>query len=268
MKNLTKNSTKKVIKNSIKNYKTALNNLSWLNDKSRITFRYLAGINRPIKPAQVTVLSYSINEMGIIRPIIVAQLEFITGKKEYYIIDGQHLFNACIRNGMDIPYIVIDIADKKELIETMALLNASSKSWILTDYTTAWSALTPDYVKLNHYFQVYDIEMNMIAGVLSGNSLSSGASITKKIKNGEFRIVNEAANVKILDNVTDVLKIVPRMNRYENRYLCNEYVKFMKEKGCNYSHNKFLDFLTKNKEKFVLATHEEGKLSEMFNKIK
>ena len=187
---------------------------------------------------------------------------------EYYIVDGQHLFNACIRNGMDIPYVLIDIYDKKSLVEQIALLNASSKSWILTDYTRAWSSLIPDYVKLNHYFQVYDIEMGIVAGVLSGNSIANSAVSTKKIKTGEFRIVNEAANVKILDNVTDVLKIVPRMNRYENKYLCNEYVKFMKEKGCSYNHAKFLVFLTKNKEKFVLATQQEGKLSEMFNKIK
>ena len=256
------------MKNLTANYKVALTNMAWLNEKSRIKLGYLAGIQRPIDPSQVTRIANSTDKMGIVRPVVVTRISFINGKLEYYIVDGQHLFNACIRNGMDIPYVLIDITDKKSLVEKIALLNASSKSWLLTDYTRAWSSLISDYVQLNHYFQVYDIEMNMIAGVLSGNSLSSGASITKKIKNGEFRIVNEAANVKILDNVTDVLKIVPRMNRYENRYLCNEYVKFIKEKGCNYNHAKFLVFLTKNKEKFVLATQQEGKLSEMFNKIK
>lgn len=256
------------MKNLTKNYKVALTNMAWLNEKSRIKLGYLAGIQRPIDPAQVTKIANSTDKMGIVRPVVVTRVDFINGKMEYYIVDGQHLFNACIRNGMDIPYVLIDINDKKSLVEQIALLNASSKSWILTDYTRAWSSLIPDYVKLNHYFQVYDIEMGIVAGVLSGNSIANSAVSTKKIKTGEFRIVNEAANVKILDNVTDVLKIVPRMNRYENKYLCNEYVKFMKEKGCSYNHAKFLVFLTKNKEKFVLATQQEGKLSEMFNKIK
>jgi len=243
----------------------ALKNIKWLTATSKISLMFLAGINRPINPGHVTKLAKSIEQLGILQPIIVGLIEFITGKPELYIIDGQHKFNALLRNNMPIPYIVIEIKDKKELIETIALLNASSKSWTTQDYVNAWASMVPDYVKLNHYFQVYDIEMSIIAAILAGNS-ANGGRITKKIKDGSFRIQNEKESVSILDCLTDVLKVVPRMNRYENKYVCSEYVNFMKATK-NYNHNKFIESLKKNKKKFVLATQEEGKLIELFYKI-
>jgi len=237
-----------------------------LKKDSKQSLSYLAGINRSINPAQVTKLAESVNKMGIIRPIVVAYLSFIDGKKKLYIIDGQHLFNALIRNNLDIPYVLINIKDKKELVEKIALLNASSKNWTLVDYIGAWSSLVPDYVKLNHYYQVYDFDMGVLSSVLLNTSADSG-NTTQKIKSGEFRIVEEDKNINILNNLTDVLKIVPRMNRYENRYLCREYVKFLRNVS-KYNHAKFLENLSKSKKEFILATQEDGKLVELFTKLK
>lgn len=245
--------------------KQVLQNIKWITDTSRVMLNYLAGINRPVNPGHVTKLAKSLDKIGTVQPIVVAQLSFITGKPELYIIDGQHKFNALIRNNQPIPYVVIDVKDKQDLIEKIALLNASSKSWCMLDYVTAWSSLNQDYVKLNHYFQVYDMEMGIVASTLSNNV--SGGSIGRKIKNGEFKIMDEAENVKILDNLTDLLKVIPRMNRYENKYVCGEYVKFRRSSK-DYNHEKFLKNLTAHKELFVLATQQEGKLSELFYKFK
>jgi hypothetical protein len=251
-------------KKSASSYKDTLQ-IKWLGNNAKNTFSYLAGINRPIYPAQVTKLAESINKMGVVRPVIIAEIDFITGKKTKYIIDGQHLFNALIRNGMEIPYVTITIKDKQDLVETIAKLNASSKNWSLLDYVTAWGSLNPDYVKLNHYFQVYDLDMGFLTGVLS-DLTTDGSNTVRKIKNGEFRIINEKENVKLLDQLTDVLKVVPRMNRVENRYLCREYIKFTK--GCSrYNHEKFMKNLKRNKNKFILATQEDGKLKELFSNL-
>jgi hypothetical protein len=56
------------------------------------------------------------------------------------------------------------------------------------------------------------------------------------------------------------------MNRFENRYAVKEYVKFLRGTS-KYDHKTFLAKLQKNKEKFILATQEEGKLSELFEKL-
>lgn len=249
----------------IANYKSILKNTKWLGANAKNTLCILAGINRPIYPGQVTKIAESVDMMGIIRAVTVAEISFITGKLTKYIIDGQHLFHALIRNGMDIPYVTITIKNKQELVETIAKLNASSKNWCLLDYITAWGSLVPDYVKLNHYFQVYDFDMGVLSAILS-DLVTDGGNVTKKIKNGTFRIINEQENVKILDQLTDVLKIVPRMNRTQNAYLCKEYVKFCRNFS-KYNHSKFIKNLEKHRDEFTLVTQEDGKLRELFVSI-
>jgi hypothetical protein len=226
-------------------------------------FSLLSGINRSIIPNQVTKLALSIKKMGAIRPVVVAKISFITGKTETYIIDGQHLFHALIRLNIAIPYVEIEIKDQKDLVEKIALLNASSRSWTMQDYIKAWGSLIPDYVKLNHYFQVYDFERNITAAILMNCSYTVASD---KIKKGLFKISNEQEAVDLMDKLTDVLNIIPRMNRYENKYTCSEYIKFVKTTK-NYNHSRFLRNLEKNKQKFLLATQEEGKLEEMFKKL-
>ena len=206
-------------------------------------------------------------KMGIIRPVVCCYIDFITGKRELYIIDGQHLFNALLRLGWEIPYVIIDVKDKKDLVEKISLLNSSSKSWKMQDYVTAWASLKPDYIKLNHYFQVYDVEISIVAGILSNSNISSSSSITKKIKEGEFVIQDEESNLSILNGITDVLKFIPRMNRFENRYVCSEYVNFRRTEGNNYNHKSFIKNLEINKKQFILATQEQEKLSDMFRNL-
>jgi hypothetical protein len=237
-----------------------------LKKDSKQSFSYLAGINRPINPAQVTKLAESVIKMGIIRPVVIAYISFMDGIKKPYIIDGQHLFNALIRNNMDIPYVTIEVKDKTDLVEKIALLNASSKNWSMCDYVTAWASLSQDYVKLNHYYQVYDIDLATLATILLGSSVD-GSNTVRTIKNGKFKIVDEKFNVSILDNVTDLLKVIPRMARNDNKYATREYVKFLRNTK-TYNHKKFIDNLKKNKKEFILATQEDGKLVELFTKLK
>jgi len=241
-----------------------LKSMKWINDASKLQFQFLTGINRGINPGQVTRLVKSFLKMGNLRPIIVAKLSFISGKVEHFIIDGQHAYNALLRLGWEIPYVVIEIKDKQELVETIALLNASSKTWTIKDYVTAWSSLVPDYVKLNRYFEIYDIELNFIASILSNTTVGTGSIITKRLKAGEFVIQDEDKNVDILTGLTDILKIIPRLNRFENRFVCSEYLNFRRTAGSSYNHKFFLKNLDKNKQKFILATHEQEQLADMF----
>ena len=241
-----------------------LKNIKWTSERSKINFQLLTGINRGIIGAHVTKLVKSLLLMGNIRPILVAKLSFITGRTQYFVIDGQHLLMALIRLGWPVPYLIVEIKNKRELVEKISFLNASSKSWTFKDFINSWSCLSEEYVKLNNYGKIYDIEFSIMAAVLNEETLSSGSAIGKKIKLGEFTIKNEKVNVQILDDLTDILKIIPRMNRYQNRYACSEYVNFRRTLGSKYSHKEFMKNLYKNKEKFIFATQEKSKLADMF----
>jgi len=245
----------------------ALKDLKWAKADSSSKFYLLNDLNRIVIPSHVTKVSGSVEKYGTLRPVIMIRTSCIDGVKRNYIGDGQHLFHSLIRLGWDIPYVVVEIDNIKDVVKFIAYLNASSKSWILADYVKSFKSYDENYVKLNKYLNVYDIELSILAGILSNLTIQRGSVATQRIKNGDFVIQDEEKNVKILNQLTDVLKIVPRMNRYENRYLCSEYVNFIRTEGCDYNHQDFMKNLAVNREKFILATQEQEKLSDMFRKL-
>ena len=232
--------------------------VEYLSPLSTKGFSMLAEINRPVSPSHVTKIANSINRMGVIRCIVVAELPFIDGTNDKYIIDGQHLYHACLRNGVEIPYVTIDIKDHEDLITTLALLNTSSKAWVTKDYLKAWSAIHTDYVLLNKYFNTYDIEVSQVAEILLDNTCSSkhicaASGVYRTLKKGTFRVGDEKLAVETFNQITDCLKIVPRMDRMSNKLFIATYVTVIRTLRA-YNHAEFLDILEANKDKFKLAT--------------
>ena len=230
----------------------------------------LAGINRVIRPSHVTTMARSIEKMGVIRPVVVANIDFITGSRTTYIIDGQHLYHALIRAGIDIPYTEIVIKDNVDLAEHLALLNNSSKSWSMLDYITVWANVNKDYIKLNKFYNTYDVELCQLADMLMNNSCtfySGGAgSISRVIKRGDFKIDDEKRAVFLLNCVTDALKIVKRMDRMSNKLFIATYVNFMNTTE-NYNHKQFMANLKLNKDKFVAITQDPEEYKKLLKSI-
>lgn len=231
-------------------------------------FSILNGINRAIIPAQVTKLANSIQRMGIIRPVVVAKLPFYSGSTtEQFMVDGQHLYHGCLRLGIDVPYVEITIENDEDLVETLALLNSSSKSWTLADYILSWKHVRSEYHKLNKYANIYDLELSQIAQLLHYGTISiMGSSVTTVIKNGTFCIKNEGLCLQILDNITDVLKVIPRMDRMSNKAFISQYVSFFKQFQDKYDHTEFVKYLIKNKDQFALATQSPDEFQKLFIK--
>jgi hypothetical protein len=233
-------------------------------------FSMLAGINRAVVPSHVTKLAASIDKMGIVRPVVVATFDFIDGNKTTYIIDGQHLYHAIMRMGWDVPYVEIEIKDDVSLASHLALLNSSSKSWSMKDYILVWSGIHKDYVKLNKYFNTYDIELNQLADVLMNNSCvaHSGGNfgISRTIKRGEFTIDDEKRAVYLLNCVTDALKIVPRVDRLSNKLFIASFINFIN--SCvSYDHTQFMASLKVHKDKFRLSTQDQDEFKKLLKSI-
>jgi hypothetical protein len=228
-------------------------------------FRFLDGVNRSVIPSHVTKMATSVSKIGITRPVVVAYFEY-KGVKDYYVIDGQNLYHALLRLGLDIPYRVITVDNEQDMVEKIALLNTSSKTWTLLDYVTAWSYIKDDYKKLNHYFNVYDLEMATIASILHGYSGSSNANITKVIKEGSFNIGNLEKAVNILDFTTDVLNIVPRLDRNANRTFVSAYTGFVSNNYDSYNHSKFCTYLKKNAQKLEFVNADKQMIVDFFSR--
>jgi hypothetical protein len=223
-------------------------------------FSMLAGINRAVVPSHVTKLASSLEKMGVVRPVVVANIDFVNGTPTSYIIDGQHLYHALMRMGWDIPYTEITIKDSI----------ASSKSWSMRDYITVWANVNKDYVKLNKYFNTYDIELNQLADVLMNNSCAANTggnmTISRTIKRGEFTIDDEKRSVYLLNCVTDALKIVPRVDRLSNKLFISSFINFIN--SCvNYDHAQFMASLKIHKDKFKLSTQDQDEFKKLLKSI-
>lgn len=227
---------------------------------------FLAGINRNVNPSQVTKLANSIDKMGIVRPVIIAVISFLDGKSVKYIIDGQHLYTACLRLNVDIPYTEIDVKDINDLVEKIALLNSSSKSWVLMDYIQAWKCINKDYILLETLFQRYDIELSQLAQILySGYTAITNNSISTVLKKGQFFIKDIHSSKILLDRITDVLKLVPRYDRISNKTFISAFSLFASHPG--YNHELTKKFLIENKDLFNLSTQDPEEFNKLFNKI-
>ena len=141
-------------------------------------------MNRGIDSKHVQKMITSIRKMGVLRCVIACTTNIIEGEWKTYIIDGQHLATALEREGQPIPYVEITVDSEEDLIEKMAYLNNSSKSWDLMNYINAWKMIRPDYMKLFKWKNMYDIEITMLAAI--GVNSSSFKFSTGTIKTGEF----------------------------------------------------------------------------------
>ena len=148
-------------------------------------------MNRGIDSKHVQKMITSIRKMGVLRCVIACYTNIIEGEWKTYIIDGQHLATALEREDRMIPYLEIEVESEEDLIEKMAYLNNSSKSWDLMNYVNAWKMIRPDYMKLFKWKNMYDIEVTMLAMIgVNSPALKHGTSI---IKTGNFTITNPNA---------------------------------------------------------------------------
>jgi len=148
-------------------------------------------MNRAIDSKHVQKMITSIRKMGVLRSVITCTTNMIEGSTKTYVIDGQHLATALEREGQPIPYIEITIESEEDLIEKMAYLNNSSKSWDMMNYINAWKMIRPDYMKLFKWKNMYDIEVTMLAMIGVNNTAIKHNTST--IKTGQFKITNSKA---------------------------------------------------------------------------
>ena len=196
-------------------------------------------MNRGIDSKHVQKMISSIRKMGILRCVITCTTDMIEGQKKTYIIDGQHLATALEREGKPIPYIEIGVESEEDLIEKMAYLNNSSKSWDLMNYINAWKMIRPDYMKLFKWKNMYDIEITMLA-IIGVNNAGFRHS-TSSIKTGEFKITNPLAEQMCKDFNDIFLKIGMSDRAIKFQFL----TAFMQAYG-NYDHQKVIANLDKH----------------------
>lgn len=233
--------------------KPSLKKLKWL--KPTQSLKQLVGINRGISPGHVIKIASSIRKYGVLRPIVAVETDLISGKKELYIIDGQHSYNACLSLGIEVPYVVIDSLNSiEEIIACIAAFNASSKSWSTFDYVYAWASVREDYRQLNQLYEQFDLDFDTI---LTAATLEDGGTSIKKLKAGQFVLTNYAKAHLVCQRISDVFEIIPRLDRFSNRTLTRACASLFKKSTYTAKvHTKLLAYLSENIEQLKFVTSD------------
>jgi len=197
-------------------------------------------MNRGIDSKHVQKMITSLRLQGCLRVVICCKTNIIEGELKTYIIDGQHIATALEREGQPIPYIEIEIKSEEELIEKMAYLNNSSKSWDLMNYINAWKMIRPDYMKLFKWKNMYDIEITMLAAI--GVNSSSFKFSTGTIKTGEFKITNPLSE-DMCRAFNDIFLKIGKSDRAVKFQFLNAFLQAYNPK---YDHNKTMAAIEKH----------------------
>lgn len=197
-------------------------------------------MNRAIDSKHVQKMIISIRKMHVLRCVIACTTNIIEGEMRTYIIDGQHLATALEREGQLIPYIEIEIASEEDLVEKMAFLNNSSKSWDLMNYINAWKMIRPDYMKLFKWKNMYDIEVSMLACIAA--NMPSIRFGTQPIKNGTFQISNPRAE-DMCKAFNDIFLKIGMADRSVKFQFLNA---FMQAYNATYTHAKVMAAIDKH----------------------
>ena len=149
-----------------------------------------------------------INQYGFTVPILIIETDVIIGKKELYVVDGQHrLLTASYLNVEPQAIILSNTFNSiPEVVDFVAALNATHKSWILEDYVNAYAHLAyPEYITLNKVKSEAPYSLATLACMLYG--FRTKGSVASMIRNGTFKC-------KLLEETLNTLKFAAKLSKY------------------------------------------------------
>lgn len=168
----------------------------------------LLPFNRKINKEHAMSILDSINTYGMLRLPVLAKLLYDKGRLA--IADSQHgLYGlGTIMSSKDVQEcIVVDCENKKDVIDLIAKLNTTSKSWKNEDFLSAWLKFGAD----NEHYAKYKMIDNSQRE--SDISLSKVLDIFVK-KDGSFK----KGNIRFVDNIQEAENVYKLCKNFRLKY--------------------------------------------------
>jgi hypothetical protein len=202
-------------------------------------FMYMGG-NRAVDVKHVLQLQAQMErnrEMFASQPILV--------NENWYIVDGQHRYEAAKALGLPIYYI----RQKNVGLSDARQLNIAQKRWGIKDFAQSYAdSGRPDYKRLLEIKRDYPkIPLSTVADYLT-NARGGGES-SGRFRRGEFHIANESDALAALDLLAEVVKIVGRPASTSLASALQQVIKHD-----DFDERVFIRKLQENPETLVMAT--------------
>lgn len=213
--------------------------------------------NRAKSEKHVQALVKSIANVGVLRTPVLAYTKSISGKLEYYNVDGQHLVESLKRlNIKKVNAIVVETESINKIVEMMAILNNVQQKWTLVDYINAYCGLgNENFFKLKTHFLT-----NGLTPAVSSMILGGGDKGITSIRQGTFQVTAEDS-MKLTKDLVEASALVKTTNSKFHRAFCH----FYRSQGNKYNHERMLLALRGNTD-FDNIPHDTGYIHSLISK--
>lgn len=166
----------------------------------------------------------------VLRPLVVVLLN---GK--YYIVDGQHLYNALIKFGLPIEFYLIEAKSETELIKIMRQMNSSSRRWGIHQFVkvnTSNDKRKNAYDKLQMFTDKYTHIVGMTTKVMSAimfNETRYSENNAVRAITGDYFVQN-VPDTRIKKRLDSLKRFYRTTKMTSSNYLNGAYIEMLYDK--------------------------------------
>lgn len=195
--------------------------------------------DRKLNPQQVEKILRAIQNLGILRLMVVLETKAISGTTEYYTLDGKHLKYAMMKSGIEkIECIIFKTNDLHQIVKAMAGMNNTQMPWTTENFVIAFKAmLLSDYNELYLYQLVNGFTYPICARILGNNML---------VKKGTFKVVNKDAG-ELTNCMIDITNL---LGTNSAKFMLAYILFFRSAMKTEYNHKKMMRKLAVAKQDF------------------
>ncbi len=222
-------------------------------------FRFLE-FNRDIDIKHVRSLMESMKRNGILSYPLMILTDCVDGIPTYWIIDGQHRFEAMKRLGIPIWFTLYQKQSSQpitlyDLVRLVADVNNTSKAWGILQYLKAWKSLkVREYVKLDEQHQLTGLPVTLLLQAYSG--LARGRA-TKLFVQGAYKMEDEKRGNDYVSHLKILRPLIPRSSSVYTHML-----EFLRNSE-SYSNTQMQRALRKADLRFFMSENDEEVMSNL-----
>jgi menaquinone-dependent protoporphyrinogen IX oxidase len=215
-------------------------------------FHYLP-FNRAINQKHVRTLVGSMKRNNVTSFPLVVYTDCIDGEWKYWIIDGQHRYEAFKKLGLPVRFNLFQTEKaltKYDIVRIAADVNNSSLRWSLKQYLKSWESLDiREYTKIKTVLAESKISLTILLQAYSG--LKRSAANNALIK-GVYQM-NDEQNGDVY--IGRFITLKPHLPKTSAAY--NGLLEFFRQPDLKYDEQKMIRLIESRRELFMVGTEEE-----------
>ena len=222
---------------------------------SNYSMFHLLPFNRKIISRHVATIKKSMIRNGITSFPLMIYTNCIDKTWKYWIVDGQHRFQAFRELGLPIRFTLHQSEDgtsltREDIVRLVADVNITSRRWGIKDFLHAWESLgVREYLKLKSVYEKTRISMTTLLQAYSGHSKDRATFL---FTTGSYKMEDEKNGDTYITYLTRLKSVIPKSSALDACLL-----DFFKKHEKDYDNTRMYEVLKKEKSAILGDSKEE-----------